>query len=86
MTDPQELANQIGATQRATEAAIAAGDLETAAAQATAQHQNLATGFAYLRDELGLELDWDQIAGNDTGGPKGGTTSGGSPKESPPNN
>lgn len=83
MTDPQELANRIGATQRSVEAAIASGDTAQAARLLVEQHGQLTEAFAYLRDEQGMNLDWDAVAGN--GQPGGGEVAarGGGAKDAP---
>lgn len=83
MTDPQEIANRIGATQRAVEAAIASGDTALAARLTVEQHGHLTEAFAYLRDVQGMDLDWDQVAGN--GQPGGGEVAarGGGAKDAP---
>ena len=72
MIDPQELANRIGATQRATEEALNSGDAASALTHALAQHENLREGFAYLRDVQGLDLDWGQVAGTGGSAARGG--------------
>lgn len=65
MSDPQDLANKLGASWRATEQAIKDGDLAAAADHAEEHHGHLKEAFVYATAEQGLDLDWNAAAGND---------------------
>ncbi len=73
----QDIANSVGSNLRAVEAALASNDVTAATSAAQALHADLNDGFAFLDQNTDLDLDWDQIAGNDGSAEKGAHTDGG---------
>lgn len=80
--DAQDIANRLGAGIRNTETALANGDTAGAQTAIAGAHEAASDAFAYLRDELGLDLDWDQVVGNSEA-TKGAHTDGGVGKNEP---
>lgn len=89
MTDPQGLANLIGNSLRAAEAAAGNGNLGQTLVELGTLHGHLGQAFLLantIMEEAGRPpLEWDPIAGNTSAGARGGATtmSGGGNKGEP---
>jgi hypothetical protein len=62
--DAQDIGNRHGAALRAIEAALADGDVDAAKAAAKTAHDTAGEIYTFATDVAGLDLDWDQLAGN----------------------